>query len=210
MKRSGVTPKSEDNLYRHIRELVIAARQTVARGVDLVQVRTNFEIGRHIVDHEQQGEHRAAYGREVIKQLAERLASEFGDGFSARNLASMRTFFLCYSDRCPNLQTLSAKSPAPATSIDLVEFDGIKKVACLNSFSLTPKQWIERTGEIGIISKAGRYGGTYAHKDIAFEFAAWVSVELRQLNQIVIGQLRILADAGNLPALAAGKADEMR
>ena len=60
-----------------------------------------------------------------------------------------------------------------------VEFDGIKKVAGLNSFSLTPKQWIERTGAIGIISKAGRYGGTYAHKDIAFEFAAWVSVEFK-------------------------------
>jgi hypothetical protein len=60
-----------------------------------------------------------------------------------------------------------------------VEFDGFKKQAGLNSFTLTPKQWIERTGAIGIISKAGRYGGTYAHKDIAFEFAAWVSVEFK-------------------------------
>lgn len=60
-----------------------------------------------------------------------------------------------------------------------VEFDGFKKQAGLNSFTLTPKQWIERTGAIGIVSKAGRYGGTYAHKDIAFEFAAWVSVEFK-------------------------------
>ena len=50
-----------------------------------------------------------------------------------------------------------------------VEFDGFKIQAGLNSFTLTPKQWIEKTGAIGIISKAGRYGGTYAHKDIAFE-----------------------------------------
>jgi hypothetical protein len=60
-----------------------------------------------------------------------------------------------------------------------VEFDGIKTQAGLNSFTLTAKQWIDRTGAIGITSSAGRYGGTYAHKDIAFEFAAWVSVEFK-------------------------------
>ena len=52
-----------------------------------------------------------------------------------------------------------------------IEFDGFKNQARLNSFVLTPKQWIEKTNAIGIVSKAGRYGGTYAHKDIAFEFA---------------------------------------
>lgn len=60
-----------------------------------------------------------------------------------------------------------------------VEFDGFRKQAGLNSFTLTPKQWIEKTGAIGIISKQGRYGGTFAHKDIAFEFASWVSVEFK-------------------------------
>jgi hypothetical protein len=60
-----------------------------------------------------------------------------------------------------------------------VEFDGFKKQAGLNSFTLTPKQWIEKTNAIGIISKSGRYGGTYAHKDIAFEFASWISVEFK-------------------------------
>ena len=60
-----------------------------------------------------------------------------------------------------------------------VEFDGFRMQAGLNSFTLTPKQWIERTGAIGLVSKAGRYGGTYAHKDIAFEFASWVSVEFK-------------------------------
>jgi hypothetical protein len=60
-----------------------------------------------------------------------------------------------------------------------VEFDGIKMQAGLNSFTLTPKQWIEKTSAIGITSSAGRYGGTYAHKDIAFEFASWVSVEFK-------------------------------
>ena len=60
-----------------------------------------------------------------------------------------------------------------------VEFDGIKSAAGLNSFTLTPRQWIEKTAAVGIVSKAGRYGGTFAHKDIAFEFASWVSVEFK-------------------------------
>jgi hypothetical protein len=60
-----------------------------------------------------------------------------------------------------------------------VEFDGFRKLAGLNSFTLTPKQWIEKTSAIGLISKPGRYGGTYAHKDIAYEFASWISVEFK-------------------------------
>ncbi len=60
-----------------------------------------------------------------------------------------------------------------------IEFDGIKKQAGLNSFILTARRWIDSTGAIGLISTAGRYGGTYAHKDIAFEFASWVSVEFK-------------------------------
>jgi len=60
-----------------------------------------------------------------------------------------------------------------------IEFDGFRVQAGLNSFSLTPKLWIEKTGAVGILSKKGRYGGTYAHKDIAFEFASWLSVEFK-------------------------------
>ena len=52
-----------------------------------------------------------------------------------------------------------------------IEFDGFRKQSGLNSFTLTPKQWIEKTSAIGLISKPGWYGGTYAHKDIAYEFA---------------------------------------
>ena len=57
------------------------------------------------------------------------------------------------------------------------EFEGFRKEAGLNAFTLSPKKWIEATNAIGLISRAGRYGGTYAHKDIAFKFASWISVE---------------------------------
>jgi len=60
-----------------------------------------------------------------------------------------------------------------------IEFDGIKNMSGSNSFSLTPKRWIESTNAKGIVAKTGRYGGTYAHKDIAFEFASWLSAEFK-------------------------------
>lgn len=62
---------------------------------------------------------------------------------------------------------------------NLTEFSNIKSYSGSNGFVLTSKQWIEKTGAIGIISKPGRYGGTYAHKDIAFEFATWISAEFK-------------------------------
>lgn len=58
-----------------------------------------------------------------------------------------------------------------------LEFEGFKKEAGLNAFTLSPTKWIESTNAKGIIVKSGRYGGTYAHKDIAFKFASWISVE---------------------------------
>lgn len=59
------------------------------------------------------------------------------------------------------------------------EFETFKTQAGLNSFHLTPRKWIDATNAIGIISKSGRYGGTYAHKDIAFEFGSWLSPEFK-------------------------------
>ncbi|MBA4698429.1 MAG: KilA-N domain-containing protein [Ruminococcus sp.] len=60
-----------------------------------------------------------------------------------------------------------------------VEFDGFRKQAGLNVFTLSPMKWITSVNAIGLVSKAGRYGGTYAHSDIAFEFASWISAEFK-------------------------------
>ena len=105
--------KTKGAFFDGIRELIAGARTTVARGVDLVQVHTNFEIGRRIVQEEQRGKDRAAYGKEVIKALADRLTGEFGKGFSTSNLAYMRTFYLVYEDRSPIFQTVTGKSGPP-------------------------------------------------------------------------------------------------
>jgi len=99
-----------------IRELIAGARTTVARGVDLVQVHTNFEIGRRIVQEEQRGKDRAAYGKQVTQALAERLTAEFGRGFSDTNLKLMRLFYLQNQQRIRQSVTdefnASPKSPS--------------------------------------------------------------------------------------------------
>ena len=60
-----------------------------------------------------------------------------------------------------------------------LEFEGFRKQAGANAFTMSPKKWIEATGALGIVSKAGRYGGTYAHSDIAMSFATWISPEFQ-------------------------------
>jgi len=60
-----------------------------------------------------------------------------------------------------------------------LEFEGFRKEAGLNAFTMSPSKWINSVNATGIISKAGRYGGTYAHSDIALEFASWVSAEFK-------------------------------
>jgi len=60
-----------------------------------------------------------------------------------------------------------------------IEFDRFKKEAGYNAFTLSPQKWIKNTKAIGIVSKSGRNGGTFAHSDIAFEFASWISAEFK-------------------------------
>lgn len=60
-----------------------------------------------------------------------------------------------------------------------VEFDSFRSQAGANAFTMSPTKWVETTGAIGIVSKSGRYGGTFAHSDIAFEFASWISAEFK-------------------------------
>ena len=76
-----------------------------------------------------------------------------------------------------------------------LEFEGFKKEAGLNAFVLSPQKWIQSTNAIGIISKSGRYGGTFAHKDIAFKFASWISVEF---ELYVIKEFQRLKEAEQL------------
>ncbi len=101
-KGDGLAP-----LIAEVRSLIQSARHGAASVVNTLQVMTNFEIGRRIVEHEQKGEKRAGYGKKLLKGLSSRLAEEFGRGYSEDNLALMRRFFLEFSPRIQ--QTPSAK-----------------------------------------------------------------------------------------------------
>jgi predicted nuclease of restriction endonuclease-like (RecB) superfamily len=81
------------SLLDALRGLIVQARQQVLRHVDVVQVRTCWHIGRHIVEFEQGGQARAAYGKRLLPQLGQALSQEFGKGFDERNLRNMRAFF---------------------------------------------------------------------------------------------------------------------
>ncbi|MBE2283250.1 MAG: DUF1016 domain-containing protein [Prosthecobacter sp.] len=87
-------PDSLKGLLTEVRQLIQSARRGVASVVDTFQVMTNYEIGRRIVEHEQKGAKRAAYGTELLKELSARLTEEFGRGFSRSNLQAMRAFFI--------------------------------------------------------------------------------------------------------------------
>ena len=106
-KKPNVVAKSKARslapLITEVRGLITAARNTAASTVNTLQVLTNFEIGRCIVEHEQQGEHRAEYGAELLKALSAHLTEEFGKGFSKRNLEYMRTFYLLWQNRAEQI-----------------------------------------------------------------------------------------------------------
>lgn len=79
-----------------LRGLIVQARQQVLSHVDVVQVQTYWHIGQHIVEFEQGGQARAAYGKRLLPQLGQALSQEFGKGFDATNLRHMRGFFLAF------------------------------------------------------------------------------------------------------------------
>lgn len=107
-KPDGLAP-----LIAEVRQLIQSARRGVASVVDTFQVMTNFEIGRRIVEHEQKGEKRAAYGTALLKELSARLTEEFGRGFSKSNLAAMRSFYVMWAERIPIFQQPIGKFASP-------------------------------------------------------------------------------------------------
>ena len=93
-RTKGINP-----LIAEVRRLINSTRHAIANSINSFQVHTNFEIGHRIVEHEQQGEKRAAYGTALLKELSQKLTKEFGRGFSEDNLSNMRKFFLTYKDQ---------------------------------------------------------------------------------------------------------------
>lgn len=101
---------STRDFHLQIVELLKKARQRVVQSVNHTMVITYFEIGRMIVEEQQNGKDRSEYGKELIKRLSSTLTKEFGKGFSVTNIQQMRSFYLLYQKQ----QTLSVKSETPS------------------------------------------------------------------------------------------------
>jgi len=97
--RGVPTEESLDGLLGQLRTLIHQARRQALRAVDIIQVRTCWQVGRHIVEFEQKGSDRAQYGAKLLLRLAERLTVEFGKGFDERNLRHMRAFYQAFPIR---------------------------------------------------------------------------------------------------------------
>ena len=105
-------PATTQDLFTEIRELILKARQHVATQVNTELLATYWQIGRMIVEHEQNHQERADYGKQVLKQLSKALSQEFGRGFSRSNLYNMRLFYLDY----PNSRHCLEICPGPITA----------------------------------------------------------------------------------------------
>jgi predicted ATP-binding protein involved in virulence len=113
----------KQNLYTKVIELLNQTRQNIAQTINNTMATAYFEIGRMIVEEEQQGKEKADYGKQILSELSERLVSEFGKGFSETNLKQMRYFYLTYSirqtvsDEFENNKILETASPKTSNSI---------------------------------------------------------------------------------------------
>ncbi len=138
-------PQDSSALLEGIRSLILSARQAASRGVNLLQVHTNYEIGRRIVEQEQEGADRAAYGKQILRELAERLTIDFGHGFSRSNLEYMRRFYLVYPGRARQIsQTLSGElNVLFSTSLKSQTVSGILKDAeSVGTFTLSWSHYV--------------------------------------------------------------------
>jgi len=193
-------------LIIEIRELILSARQAVVRSVDLIQVLTNFEIGRRIVEHEQMGKERAEYGKALLKSLSAELTAEFGKGFSERNLRSMRKFFLTYHERLPvirqtpsaNLSTDTMPPVSSGKSVDKVlpQFRQMPSAEFKSPFRLSWSQYVFLTA-IDTPDERNFY-------EIESANNGWTLPELkRQFNSGLYERLALSRDKEGIRRLAA-------
>ncbi len=113
MKNKAISRRNYNNLLDRIAEILVEARRKVVREINKAQVLAYWEIGREIVEFEQKGEIRAAYGKELIKRLSKDMTEKFGRGFSQINIRNMRRFYLEFPTQIQ--QTLSVKSQKQPT-----------------------------------------------------------------------------------------------
>ena len=101
METKDIAPVGTDALFEKISALIEESRKRVATAVNVAEVYTKYEIGRYIVEDEQEGNYKAAYGKQVLPNLSRRLNEKFGDGWSLETLKKCRMFYSVYTSLIP-------------------------------------------------------------------------------------------------------------
>ena len=185
------------SLFAEVRALLHAARDAAARQVNTLLVLTNYEIGRRIVEHEQGGEARADYGKQVVESLAQQLTDEFGRGFSKDNLWLMRRFYLTYRDRLsvagPS-RVLGGPTP-PARILETASPESPSLATPARPFTLS---WSHYAFLIGVKDEAAR-----SFYEIEATRGHWSLKELRrQFDSALYERLALSRDKDGVRALA--------
>jgi len=155
------------NLVSDIGELLEAARRTTTRSVNAIMTATYWEVGRRIVEFEQEGAERAPYGSELLKRLSGELSARFGRGFSRHNLARFRDFYLAFSlDKIR--ATLSLKSLEEAASekratVSLKSSDGLVQATTTEKSATLSRIFDDRGGAIEWARMAGAFPLRWSH-----------------------------------------------
>ena len=119
-----ITSKQDSKIFSQIKELLQSAKSKIATSINTHMVQTYFEVGKIIVEHEQEGKEKAEYGKATLKDLSSKLTGEFGKGFSVDNLENMRRFYLTYN----NSETVSRKfSLSWSHYVSLIKLDDLAR-----------------------------------------------------------------------------------
>ncbi len=93
MKGTEITEVKVDALFEKIAGLIEESRKKVSSAINIAEVYTKYNVGRYIIEHEQEGKYKAAYGKQVLKQLSEKLTNRYGKGWSVETLTATRKFY---------------------------------------------------------------------------------------------------------------------
>lgn len=198
-KRIGNGDRNISTLIERIREVVQTARKSAATAINSLQVITNFEIGRMIIEHEQQGVQRAEYGKLVLRTLSERLTPELGRGFSKSNLEYIRRFYLEYRYRVvPIAQMPSGQLQRPLPGSKLERPFNIAQTQSGQLAAAFPLSWSQYVFLLGIRDAAERQ-----FYEIEATQNSWTLPELkRQFSSSLYERLALSRDKDNVRKLA--------
>ena len=149
MKNEITTP----DLFTRVAELIEQSRKYVAKAVNTAMVATYYEIGRYIIEDEQQGKARAEYGKRVLPELSQRLTEQFGSGWSVENLTAMKKFYSVYSSQIG--APLETKSKIVTTGHEIAD-----------SKIVTTGQQIQETNSVNTVSQIPTFVLPWTHYQI--------------------------------------------